>query len=263
MKVLDAVKKGFDVACKNLNLVLIVFGFSLAGYLILMQISPPMPTTPGAGITITPAVAIFRAVFFLLSVLLYGGIFSLVKDFIKEGKQELSKFIGYGKKFYVRLLGLLLILLLIIWIAAFLAVLIVSLTAAANNAVLTVVAGIIALVVGALGIYLEFLLFLSPYVLIVEDVDIISSCKRSIAFVRSNLMKVLGLGLLVGLIWIGSFFIVVLIGSIPQLVFNLGGKVFEIIMGILGVGVGSFLSVIVTASLMSYYSALRSTQTSG
>ena len=259
MKVLDAVKKGFDVACKNLNLVLIVFGFSLAGYLILMQISPPMPTTPGAGITITPAVAIFRAVFFLLSVLLYGGIFSLVKDFIKEGKQELSKFIGYGKKFYVRLLGLLLILLLIIWIAAFLAVLIVSLTAAANNAVLTVVAGIIALVVGAL----EFLLFLSPYVLIVEDVDIISSCKRSIAFVRSNLMKVLGLGLLVGLIWIGSFFIVVLIGSIPQLVFNLGGKVFEIIMGILGVGVGSFLSVIVTASLMSYYSALRSTQTSG
>ena len=258
MKVIDAIKKGFEIASKTLAVVLVVFIFNLVWNLVTIPFTPATPLGPAAQTPMSPPLAVLSIIFILLSIFIQGGVLSSMKDAIKEGKAQLDRFAGYGAKFYLRLLGIAVLIGLVIGIAALLATLIAASSAASGNAIIIGITAIIALVVGGLGIYLVVLLSFSPYVLVVKDTGVFETIKASVAFVRKNLLKVVGLGLLLILIGLGIGLIVGVIVGFLSLAIR--GRFFQVIVGIISSGVNSYLSIVITASLMSYYLALSKTE---
>jgi len=254
MKVLDAIKRGFEIANGNMKLVLIVFVFNAIWNLGAIPFTPEAPMdAAGAGVAMSPALTILSLIFVLASIFIQGGVLGSIRDVVKENKLDLARFKGYGAKFYIRLLCLALIIMLIIAVIAFIATIIVAASAPTNNAVVITLTTIIAIVVGGAGIYLVVLLFLAPYILVIEDVGIIESMGRSIAFVRKALLKVIGLGALLVLIGFGIGLIMGIIAGIISLAIK--GKFLQLITGILNGGVNAYLSILVTGSLITYYLA--------
>ena len=254
MKVMDAIKKGFEIASKNLNLVLIVFIFNVVWNLAVIPFSPEA----AAGVTMTPALTILSIIFILASIFVQGGILGSVKDIVKEGKQELGRFVNYGAKFYLRLLCIALIIILIIGVVGFIATLIVATSAPTGNAGLIAFTAIIALVIAGLGLYLMLLLFLSPYILIAEDTGVLKAMRMSIDFVRKIVLKVLGLGALLVLIGLGIGLLMGVVAGILSIIFK--GKILQFIMGIISGGVNGYISIVVTSCLMTYYLTMKGAQ---
>jgi hypothetical protein len=253
MKVLDAIKRGFDIANANIKLVMIIFIFNVVWNLGVLPFTPETPDMTGAGVAVSPALTIISLVFVLASIFIQGGVLGSVRDIIKENNLQLERFKSYGAKFYLRLLCLALIIMLIIAIIAFLATLIVAASAPTKNAVIVTLTTIIALAVGGGGIYLVILLFLAPYILVIEDIGIFASMSRSIAFVRKMIMKIIGLGAILILIGFGLGLVMGIIAGIISLVIK--GKFLQLITGILNGGVNAYLSILVTAAIAAYYLA--------
>ncbi|MEE8360310.1 MAG: hypothetical protein V3S04_05225 [Candidatus Omnitrophota bacterium] len=253
MKVMDAIKRGFDIANANMKLILIIFIFNVIWNLGVIPFTPEALGMTGAGVAVSPMLTIISLLFVLASIFIQGGVLGSVKDIIKENKLDLEKFKGYGAKFYIRLLCLALIIMLIIAVVAFIATLVVAASAPTKNAVMITLTTIIALVVGGAGIYLVVLLFLAPYILVIEDVGIFESMARSIAFVRKKILKVIGLAAMLVLIGFGIGLVMGIIAGIISLAIK--GKFLQFITGILNGGVNAYLSILVTGCLASYYLA--------
>ncbi|MFQ5953025.1 MAG: hypothetical protein ACE5JK_06445, partial [Candidatus Omnitrophota bacterium] len=110
MGVLEAVKKGFVQTMKLMNVVLVFFVFNI----VIGLISLPLANPARAGNPGIIAVSIISSIlFFLIFIFLQGGALGTVKDLIKTGTASLAQFPEYGKKFYLRILGLLLLYILI------------------------------------------------------------------------------------------------------------------------------------------------------
>ena len=99
MGVMEAIKRGFGIANRNIKLIILLFVFNIVGMLVRL---PFAPATPGA--TVPPVLVIIGIVFGLLGVLVFGGILGSLKDFIKTQTSSLASFISYGAKFYLRIL---------------------------------------------------------------------------------------------------------------------------------------------------------------
>lgn len=254
MKVIDAIKNGFDIATKSLtSVVLVVFVFNLVWNLITIPFTPATLPADGVPPPMSPVLALLSIVFVLLSIFIQGGLLSSVKDIIKEGKAQLDKFVDYGKKFYLRLLGFAAVIGLAIAVTAIVATLIAASAAPSGNVALIAITAIIALAIGALAIYLVILLSFSPYTLVAEDSSFFDAMKKSIAFVKENLLKVIGLGLLLMLVALGAGLIVGVVFALLGVV--IPGRIVQIISGIVSSGINSYLSVVMTAAIMSYYLA--------
>jgi hypothetical protein len=258
MKILDAIKKGFDIANTSLKLVLVVFIFNLVWNIAVIPFTPEQPIGAGAEVAMSPMLTIISLLFVLASIFVQGGVLGSVRDTVKTSALDLAKFADYGKKFYVRLLCLALIIILIIAIVAFLATLIVAASAPTGNAVMIALTTILALAVGGAGVYLIVLLFLSPYILVVEDLGIFESMRASIDFVKKAILKILGLGLLLVLIGFGIGLIMGIIAGVLSLAVK--GKFLQLITGVLNGGVNAYLSIIVTGALLTYYLATKDAQ---
>lgn len=261
MKIIDAIKRGFEIASKNLNLVLIVFGFNIIWNWAVIPFTPEAPVGVGAGITMTPGLTILSIIFVLISIFIQGGVLGSVKDIIKEGKLELGRFTGYGAKFYLRLLFLALIIVLIIGLIAFLVTLILAASAPTKNAVVIALTSILALIIGAAGLYIAILLFLSPYILVVEDIGIFQAMRMSIDFVKKVFLKILGLGVLLVLIGFGIGLIMGLIAGILSLVIK--GKFLQVVTGVISGGVNAYLTILVTSCIVTYYLAMKGKESEG
>jgi hypothetical protein len=212
MGILEAIKKGFGVASKNLTLVLILFIFNLIGNIINISIIPagalpapgsPATTPPALPPQVAMAAFISASIFIIINIFMQGGSLGIVRDYIKEGKSKLSQFASYGLKYYLRLLGLGVLILLIVLIVAAIAALIILATSPLNNVVVTVIASIIAMLIGLAGIYFVLLLAMSPYSLVCEEMGIFGAMKKSMAVVGKAFWKVLLLLILLILIAIG------------------------------------------------------------
>ena len=254
MKVMDAIKRGFEIANSNMNLVLVIFIFNCVWNLGIIPFSPVTPTA-GMGVAMSPVLTLISLAFILASIFIQGGVLGCMMDIVKKGGVDLSKFKDYGLKFYLRLVCLALIIILIIGVIAFIATLIVAASAPTKNAVIIAITTILALIIGGAGIYLVILLFLSPYILVAEDVGIVDSMRRSIEFVRLALARVIGLGALLVLIGLGIGLITGIIAGVISLAIK--GKFLQAIAGILNGGVNAYLSVIVTGCLVTFYLALK------
>ncbi|MDP3791440.1 MAG: hypothetical protein Q8R38_05315 [Candidatus Omnitrophota bacterium] len=265
MGVVDAIKKGFGVASKNLLLISVLFVFNLIWNMVNIALMPAGAiSTPGAApaattpLAIPPEAAIISLiasmVFILASIFMQGGSLGLVKDYIKEGKMKLGGFASYGLKYYLRLLGLGILILLLVVIVALIATLIIAATAPLNNVVATVVAAIIAIAIGLVGIYFVILLVMAPYSLVCDDTGVIAAMKKSMSVVRKSFWKVLLLLISLVLIAIG---IGVLIGIVTGLLtVAMPAKAGQVIIGIVNSLFNGYFGVVMMAAFMAYYFAL-------
>jgi hypothetical protein len=265
MGIVEAIKKGFGIASKNLFLVLILFIFNLIWNMVNIAIMPQgaMPVSGAAPAAATPPAVppetailalITSAIFIVISIFMQGGALGLVKDYIKEGKMKLGVFASYGLKYYLRLLGLGILIILIVLIIALIAALIIAATAPLNNAIATVIATIIAVCIGLAGIYFVLLLVMSPYALICDNANIIESMKHSMKVVRKAFWRVLLLLVLLVLIAIG---IGVLIGILTGLAtVAIPAKAGKVVIGVVNSLFNGYLGVVMMAAFMAYYLAL-------
>ena len=263
MKVLEAIKKGFGAANSNLPLVLVLFVFNLIWNMINVAMMPPAAIpAPGAAATppaVPPQVAVMAlivsVIFILISIFMQGGALGTVKDYIKEGKAKLGAFISYGAKYYLRLLGLGILIILLVLIIALIAALIIAATAPLNNVVVTVIASVIAVAIGLVGIYFVLLLVMSPYSLICDDAGVIGSMKNSLKAVGKSFWKVALLLILLVLIAIGVGFLIGIAAGL--LTVALPAKAGMIVIGVVNSLFNGYLGVVMMAAFMAYYIALR------
>lgn len=263
MGIVDAIKKGFGIAGRNMLLVLILFVFNLIWNMINIAIMPqgavpgaaPAAATPSPVPPETAMVAFFSsAIFILISIFMQGGSLGVVKGYIKEGTAKLNGFASYGLKYYVRLLGLGVLVVLFILIVGLIAALIIAATAPLNNVIVTIIASAIAIAIGLAGIYFVVLLVMAPYAIVCDDTGIIEAIKHSMNTVRKAFWKVLSLLVLLVLISIG---IGVLIGIFAGLLtIALPATAGQVVIGFVNSLFNGYLGIVMMAAFMSYYLAL-------
>ncbi len=253
MNIMDAIKKGFEIAGKNLNIVLIIFVFLAIGNLVVIPFTPE--AAGGADITMPPVLIAISAILFLVGIFVQGGILGSVTDVVKAGKPDLGKFKGYGMKFYPRLLGLLLVIMVILGLVGFLATFIVAASTATNNAALVILAVIVALVLVLAGLAALLFLFLSPYIAVIDDAGVPQAIKTSVNFVKKAPLKIIGLGLLLILIRAGIGLVIMMIAGMMNFVVK--GKVLQAVTALMNAGAYGYISVVMAACLTAYYLASK------
>jgi len=263
MGMIEAIKKGFSVASKNLVLVLVLFIFNLIWNIVNIIFMPATaaPSTV-AGATKAPAISpqvalttfAFSVLFILVSIFMQGGSLGAVRDYIKEGKMRLSQFASYGLKYYLRLLALGFIIILLVLIVAVTAALLVAATAPINNVVATFIAYIVAIAIGLVGMYFVLLLVMSPYTMVCDETGVMEAMKRSMRVVKKSLWQILLLLMLLVLIAIG---IGVLIGTVAGLLtVALPPKAGQLIIGVVNSLFNGYFGIVMMASFMALYMAL-------
>lgn len=251
MEILEAVKKGFGQAAKLLNVVLIFFIFNV----VIGLISLPLANPARAGNPGIIAVSIISSIlFFLIFIFLQGGALGLVKDQIKTANASIAQFTGYGKKFYLRILGLLLLFILI----AIGVVLVLSLISAGilllGDSVLT--RSIVALIVTIVAVGVITLLVFPIYVIAVDDLGSIAALKKGIGVAKENFFKTLGLFVVLLVI---SLILSLIIGFIIGLVtVALPTGISQILVAIVNAGVQSYIPIVMMIAFMGLYMSLAS-----
>jgi len=250
MGIMEAIKKGFGVATKNMTLILILFVFNLIWNLASIPLARPAAGA-GAAPAITAAAVILSILFVIASIFVQGGALALIRDYVKEGKMKLGSFVSLGLKYFLRLFGLGLLIILVIVIVGLVAALIVAATAALKNTAVTIAATVVAVVIGAIGLYYIFLLILSPYTLVCEELGVIGAMKRSINIVRRSILKVILLLVVLILISLGIGFLVGFLTGLVTVAIPAG--VGQIVIGIVNSIFNGYLGVVMMASFMALY----------
>jgi len=246
MGVFEAVKKGFALSGKLLKVVLFFFVLNVVMGLISLPLARP-ENAGQAGI----AVASFALsiVFFLIFIFLQGGALAIVRDLHKTGSAEISKFVEYGKKYYLKILGLLALYILVaLLLVLILALLGSGVLAIASNAFTRTIVGVISGLVAILAIVL---LLFPIYVIVADDMGVIASLKKGIEIGKSNFWNILGLFMILVLI---SIVISIVVGFILGLVtVPLPFTITQVIITIVNSAVQSYIPVVMMIALMGYY----------
>jgi hypothetical protein len=253
MKVMEAIGKSFGIAAKSFNLLVLLFVFNLIWGL------APLPLYGNvqnpANVNINPPLIVLSALFIFINIFVQGGIFGALKDAIISGhKTVLSNFVEYGRRFYLRFLCLGLFVLLAILLSTAIIGVIFSISLVAKNVVLNIIAVSAATILAAIGLYYLFLLFFSPYALVMDDTGVFKAMGNSMRFVKSNLLKITGLSTLLILIAFGIAFIVGIATGMAS--FAIKGRAFQIATNIATSAVIAYITVIISACLMVYYHGL-------
>src|SRR3989338_5595571 len=240
MGILEAIKKGFGVASKNLALIIVLFIFNLIWNIVNIALLPAgaLPTIRTAAATppaISPQVSLtvfaFSLLFILVSIFMQGGSLGMVRDYIKGGKVKLAQFASYGLKYYLRLLGLGLLIILLVLIAA-----------------------IIAAAIGLAGIYFVVLLVMSPYSLICEEVGVIEAMKRSMRAVKKVFWRVVLLLLLLILIAVGIGFLLGILTGFLTLVIS--ARAGQIVISVVNSLFNGYFGIVMMAAFITFYFTL-------
>ena len=251
MGVIEAIRKGFGVASKNMGLVLILFIFNLIWNLASIPFVGPAAT---ARPDLAAIAVIISILFILMSIFVQSGALALVRDYVKHGKMALGSFAGYGLKYYIRLFLLGLLIVLIIGVIGMLAALIVFATTPLNNTAVTIIAAIIAIGIGVVGVYYILLLMLSPYTIVCDELGVIEGMKKSIKVVRRSLGRIILLLVLLILISMGLGFLVGLLTGFASVAMPIGaGRVFT---GIVSSIFNGYLGIVMMASFTVFYLAV-------
>ncbi|MCK5451535.1 MAG: hypothetical protein KAI70_07205 [Candidatus Omnitrophica bacterium] len=251
MGIIEIIKKGFVETAKLINVVLVFFVFNAVIGLISLPLSNPEKAgNPG---TVLVSV-LFSILFFLAFILLQGGALGIIKDKIKTGAVNLSRFVDYGKQFYVRILSLLLLYVLL----AIGAVLLLSLVSAGilllGDNIIT--RTLVALAVTAAAVTIITYLVYPIYIIVGEDMAALAAFKKGIAVAKVNFTRTLGLFmsmLLVSLvISLGVGFLVGIVTMPLPVGFS------QVIVAIANAGVQSYISIVMMVVFMSFYFSLDS-----
>ncbi len=251
MGIMDAVKKGFSAANSLIKIIGIFFIFNV----IVSVLSVPLTNPARAGEPLTMALSVISSIiFFLIFIFLQGGALGIVKDKLKTANVNLSRFLDYGKKYYLRILGLLVVYIII----AILVVLILGLISAGilllgDN---TFTRLIVVVLVAASSLGIITLLIYPIYAIVADDIGPIAAFKKGIMTSISNFWKTLGLFLVLLLISLGiSFIIGALIGvlTIPT-----GPVISQYIIAVVNAAVQSYIPVVMMISFMGMFLSFSS-----
>jgi hypothetical protein len=249
MNIGETVKKGFVLANKLLKVVLIFFILNA----IMGLISLPLTTPEKAGM---PAVAaasfVLSIVFFAIFIFLQGGALGLVRDLHKTGACDINNFSVYGKKYYVKILG---VLLLYVSIAVLVALVLFAIGGGllfiANNALVRTLVAVIAIVVGLIAV---ILLLFPVYSIVADENTVIAAIKKGISVSRNNFWNVLKIFLLLIILSIGISLIVgFLIGLVT---IPLPLMVTRIVITLVNSAVQAYIPIVMMLVLMGYYLGL-------
>lgn len=253
---LAAIKKGFVVATNNLKLALIVYATGIIFGLVSLPFATRLaPTATGIIPRLPGSFWLIVILSILVQIFIMGGILGCLREAIKKGKANLSEFVNFGKKYYVRLLlsGLLGMVIAIVY--GFIVAALVGGMGAGGVAIKAILGVILALFI-ILGIALVIMFVFWPYAIVTEESGVIGGLKKSIGIATKpivNLFKILVIVLLL-------IVIVVLLNlgiSIPQFFFRqlpLGMMLYRIF--IVG-GVAAYINIALVSSLMAYYFTLK------
>lgn len=248
MSIKASVQKGFGVARQSLSVVGVLSLFGFAWNLVNLYYAPKAQQEPQAAASVVMVVAAF--VFILLSIFLQAATMGYIRDMIKQGQSNLSVFMSSGGRYYFRMLfvGLMITSVVLIFV----------ILGAVSFALLKTVGLVIAIPLGILAIYLIFLVFFAPYIVVVNNEGVIASIKKSMLLVKKNFMKVIGVSsVLVGV----GFVIGLLVGLILGLLNVVApGPASQIIYAVLSALLNAFLGVFVTATFMNFYLEISNTQ---
>ena len=249
MGILEAVKKGFAQTSKLMNVVLVFFIFNV----VIGLISLPLANPARAGNPGIIAVSIISSIlFFLIFIFLQGGALGLIKDRIKTASASMAQFTNYGRKFYVRILTLLLLYILI----AIGVVLVLSLISAGILLMGDNVAtrSIVAAIVTAAAIIVITLLVYPVYSIVVDDIGALASLKKGIATAKSNFWITLGLFVVMLLV---SLVISLIIGFVIGLVtVPLPANISQVLIALVNAAVQSYIPIVMMVAFMSFYMSL-------
>lgn len=251
MGIWEAIKKGFVETSKLLSVVLVFFVFNV----IIGLISLPLANPARAGEPGVIATSIVSSIlFFLIFIFLQGGALGLVRDRIKTASSTMAKFVEYGKQYYLRILGLLLIYILI----AIGVVLILSLISAGILLLGDNIAtrSIVATIVTVAAIVIITMLIYPIYALIAEELGVFAALKKGIAAARSNFWRTLGLFVLMLVI---SLLISLIVGFVIGLVtVPLPVNVGQVIIAVINAAVQSYIPLVMMIAFMVFYLSLVS-----
>ena len=247
MGILESIQKGFSLARKSLSLVFLLFVFGFIFNMINLALTPK---TPEAGAP-SPVLIIAGVIFIFLTIFFQAGSMGYVRDKIKTGTATLSNFISSGGKYYLRLLVLGLMVSLIIGVF----VLFAALAVAFLKGNLVALGILLAILFAALGIYFVVMLFLSPYVAVVDDKTVKESIRLSVRLVKKNILPLLGMSALLVLI---GFAIGLVLGAMLAGLSYLIKKemISQTIFALLSSLVNAYLGITVTAAFINFYLAI-------
>ena len=257
MGIIEAIKKGFASASKNLALVAILFIFNAIWALgSIPLINPVSLTAPGAATPtpVSPQALGFSILFILISIFMQGGSLGLVRDWLKTGANRLNQFASYGLKYYLRLFLLGLIIILIVLLAAIIAVVLIAATAPLKNIAVTIIAATAAIATGLAALYAIILLLLAPYSLVCDDAGVMAAVKNSMAVVKKSFWKVVLLLILLILISFGVGFLIGLVIGLITAAMPL--KAGQAVIGLANSAFNGYLGVAMMAAFMVFYLGL-------
>ncbi|MFC1644164.1 hypothetical protein ACFL5C_02445 [Candidatus Omnitrophota bacterium] len=253
MGVLGVIKKAFTQTSKLMNVVLVFFVFNV----VIGLISLPLANPARAGNPGIVAISIISSIlFFLIFIFLQGGALGLVKDQLKTATASMAQFMVYGKKFYLRILGLLLLYILIaIGVVLLLSLVSAGILLLGDN---IVTRSLVATIVTVVAVAVITLLVYPIYTIIVEDTGAFAALKKGIQVAKSNFWKTLGLFMaMLGI----SLLISLIIGFILGLVtVPLGANVSQVLIAIVNAAVQSYIPVVMMIAFMSFYIFLTEAQ---
>src|SRR4030042_1494082 len=246
MSIGEAIENGFSQSVKLLRVALIFFVLNV----IMGLISLPMAGTENAQ---KPGVAALSfalsVVFFVIFIFLQGGTLGLARDILKRGSHNMSNFVMYGKKYYMRILGLLLIYILIaIAVVLLLALAGSGILAIANNNFTKAIVGTIVLIVAVMAIVL---LLYPIYSIVADENSVIQALKKGVRTSWNSFWRTL---LLFVLLLVISIFISLVVGFIIGLItVPLPFKVTQVIITIVNSAIQAYIPIVMMLALMGFY----------
>ncbi|UCD54611.1 MAG: hypothetical protein JSV93_03570 [Candidatus Omnitrophota bacterium] len=249
MNIVGSIKNAFLLSQKLLKVVLIFFILNV----IMGLISLPLTTPENAA---KPAAAVisffFTVIFFVIFIFLQGGALGLIRDIHKTGACSISNFSAYGKKYYLKILGLLSIYILIaLGIALVLFLLGSGVLLIANNAFVRALVTVMAVAVALVAVVM---LLFPVYSIVVDESSILEAIKKGINISRNNFWEVLKIFLsLIAISVVVSLVIGFIIGIIT---IPLPLILTRVIITIVNSAVQSYIPIIMMLVLMGYYLGL-------
>jgi len=249
MNIIEAVKKGFTLSGKLLKVVLFFFILNVVMGLISLPLARPENIgNPG----IAAISFILSLIFFAIFVYLQGGALGLTRDIQKTSSCDMANFPVYGKKYYLKILGLLVLYILIaIGIVLVFALAGSGILALADNVFTrTLIFGVAAVIT----LFVIVLLLFPVYSIVADENNAIQAFKKGVKTGMDNFWPTLGLFVLLVAI---SIVISLVIGFIIGLItIPLPVTLSKIIITIVNSAVQSYIPVVMMLALMGYYLSL-------
>lgn len=249
MGIIETVGKGFLLSKKLIKVVLIFFILNL----VMGLIGLPLAAPENAGNPVIAAISfVLTLIFFAIFIFLQGGALGLSRDIHKTGACEISNFVRYGKKYYLKILSLLLLYILIaLGIALVLALVGSGALAIANNAFTKTLVTVVSVVVAIIAVVT---LLFPVYSIVADENAVLQAVKKGISISRNNFWNVLKLFLLLVVI---SIFISLVVGFIIGFItIPLPLILTRVIITIVNSAVQAYIPIVMMLALMGYYLGL-------